>query len=351
MQCKKLLFVLPLSAAIISSFNISACSQDKHEFITIKDMLGDETKVKQNPDKVACVSRTTYDLLVSFGLGDKIDGAYTTIYDNPWTKTIYPHSQNEYRYAYNESYETFVARGIDLVYAPEKYISDGLKEHGISSSCVSLYGNPTYDSFVHFFTNMTTQLWTDDTVKVKAKAWDDKVDGAINKVTSELSKHEFTKKKVFYVRGDKNNGIEYTDTKGSFTEFAFRKLGCDCLSSQLTKNRPSKEEILSFKPEIFVIGGIYQNKLVEQLKKDTEYMALNPTIITIPIGLTMFEQLSAMTPIFFYDMANKLYSDWFHYDVSSIIKNSIKEYFNIDLTDEQIQYMQTGKGPDGKDLA
>ena len=78
-------------------------------------------------------------------MGDKIDGAYKTIYDNPWTEVFYPQSINEYRYAYQESYETFITRGVDLVFAPEKYISDGLKEHGVNALCVSLYGNPTFE--------------------------------------------------------------------------------------------------------------------------------------------------------------------------------------------------------------
>ena len=53
--------------------------------ITVIDMLGEKVQVKKNPEHVACVSRTTYDLLVAFGLGDRIDGAYKPILDNEWT--------------------------------------------------------------------------------------------------------------------------------------------------------------------------------------------------------------------------------------------------------------------------
>ena len=121
--------------------------------VTVTDMLGDSITIPKNPQRVACVSRTTYDLLVAFGLGDKIDGAYKYIYDNPWINVIHPNSKNEYRYEYEENYETFLTRNVDLVFAPEKYIADSLKAKGINALCISLYGNPTYDDYLYFFTD------------------------------------------------------------------------------------------------------------------------------------------------------------------------------------------------------
>lgn len=348
-----------LAAALmgISMISLASCGSKENEIntITVTDMLGDSITIEKNPEKVACVSRTTYDLLVAFGLGDKIDGAYTSIYDNPWTEVIYPKSKNEYRYAYEESYETFISRDVDLVFAPEKYISDGLKEHGINSLCVSLYGNPTFDEYVHFFSNLVTQIWDDKEVAEKAKAWDDKVDNAINEITTELSKHNIEQKKIMYVRGDKNKGIGYTDNKSSFTEYAFRSLGFDFAGAHFESNKPSKEAICEYNPDAFVIGGIYQNKLIELLKNDSVYANLNSVknnkIYTIPVGLTMFEQLSAMTPIFFYDMANKIYPEFFNYDISKMIKGTVKEYFNTTLNDSDVAYILNGKDKDGMDLA
>ena len=96
-----------LAAALmgISMISLASCGSKENEIntITVTDMLGDSITIEKNPEKVACVSRTTYDLLVAFGLGDKIDGAYTSIYDNPWTEVIYPKSKNEYSF-YLESF-------------------------------------------------------------------------------------------------------------------------------------------------------------------------------------------------------------------------------------------------------
>lgn len=345
------LFILTVFICLFCS-----CSLDNsNEYIIIKDMLNEEVKVKKNPEKVACVSRTTYDLLVAFGLGDKVDGAYKTIYDNSWTSIIYPQSTKEYRYAYEESYETFLSRNIDIVFAPEKYIADGLKSHGIAALNVSLYGNPTFDEYVFFFADMVVQIWDSEDVKVKAEAWKNDVKKAILDIKTELLKYDVEQKKIMYVRGDKNKGIGYTDNKSSFTEYAFRTLGFDFAGLHFETNKPSKEAIVEYNPDVFVIGGIYQNILVEELKCDDVYMNLDAVksdkIYTIPIGLTMFEQLSAMTPIFFYDMANKIYPDYFNYDIHSMVKEKIEEYFGTVITDEQINYILEGKDYLGNNLA
>ena len=165
---KKILIVLVFSVILINACN-KIVENDK--YVTVIDMLGDTITIPKNPKRVACVSRTTYDLLVAFGLSDKIDGAYKNIYDNPWINVINKNAANEYRYEYEENYETFLMRKVDLVFAPEKYISDNLKEKGINALCISLYGNPTYDNYLFFFADTIIKLWDDDEVHKKVLKW------------------------------------------------------------------------------------------------------------------------------------------------------------------------------------
>ena len=349
--------LLPLLVAIASIGVLSACSnsaEPEAEEVTVTDMLGDSITIKKNPKKVACISRTTYDLLVAYGLGDKIDGAYKGTLKNDWVPLIYPESQNHYVYEYQNSHELFLSRGVDLVFAPEKYIADDLKAHNIPALCVSLYGNPSFDGYVNFLSQLVTQIWDGEEVKAKAEAWENKVSTAINDIKTELDKHELSKKKVFYVRGDKDNGVGYTDTKGSFTEYAYSVLGFEFVGSGLNTNKPSKEEIVAQNPDIFVCGGQYQNKNLNILRTEEPYVNLdavkNNKVYNIPIGFTAFEQLSAVTPIFFYDQANKIYPEYFSYDVSSMIKETIKDYFGTDLNDDQVSYMLNGLNPTGGSL-
>ena len=345
--------IVPLVVALTSIGAFTGCSNksETQETISVTDMVGNTVTINKNPKKVACISRTTYDLLVAYGLGDKIDGAYKGTLNNEWVPLIYPESRNHYVYEYNNSSELFLSRGVDLVLAPEKYIADDLNEHGVPALCVSLYGTPTFDNYVTFLSQLVTKIWDGDDIKIKAAAWENKVTAAISDVKAELSKHAITTKKVFYVRGDKDKGVGYTDTQGSFTEYAYRTLGFDFVGSTLTTTQPSKEEIVAQNPDIFVCGGQYQNKNINSLKTEEPYINLdavkNDKVFNIPIGFTAFEQLSAMTPIFFYDQANKIYPEYFSYDIPSMVKSTVKEYFGTDLSDDQVSYMLNGLNPQG----
>ena len=347
---------VPLLVALASIGAITGCSNkgETQETISVTDMLGTTIIINKNPKNVACISRTTYDLLVAYGLGDKIDGAYKGTLNNAWVPLIYPESQNHYVYEYNNSSELFLSRGVDLVFAPEKYIADDLNAHGVPALCVSLYGNPTFDNYVTFLSQLVTKIWDGDDIKAKAAAWENKVTTAISDVTTELAKHDIQRKKLFYVRGDKDKGVGYTDTQGSFTEYAYRSLGFDFVGTTLNTPQPSKEEVAAQNPDVFVCGGQYQNKNINALKTEEPYTNLdavkNNKVFNIPIGFTAFEQLSAMTPIFFYDQANKIYPEYFSYDVSSMIKTTVKEYFGTDLTDDQVSYMLDGLNPQGGSL-
>ena len=102
-----------------------------------------------------------------------------------------------------------------------------------------------------------------------------------------------------------------------------------------------------------IAGDIYQKKNIERLHEEP-YCNLdavkNNRIYSIPIGLTAFEQLSAMTPIFFYDQANKIYPEYFNFEIAPMVKETIKNYFGTELTDQQVEYMLDGLDSEGKPL-
>lgn len=352
---KVFLTILVLVCSMVGLVGCSNKTNKESDKVTIVDMDGESITIKKNPTKVACC-RSAYDLLIAYGLGDKIDGVDKKVLANPWTAVFYPDSSKHYAYEYENSYELYLSRGVDLVFSPEKRITDDLREHGINAVTVKLYGTPTFDNYIHSFSNMIAEIWPDAKVKEASEKWNAKIDKAISDITTELAKHNLPNQKLFYVRGDKDKGIGYTDTKGCFAEFAYRVLGFESMCAQLDPygNSVSAEALCDYKPDVFVMGGIYQAKHVAEIKSTEPYNTLdavkNNKIYTIPMGLTQMEQLNALSPEFFYDQANRLYPDFFNFDIKTMIKNSVKEYFGTTLTDVQVDYMLNGLNPEGGSL-
>ena len=357
MKIKKLIATLLCLSVICGvTYTAAACNREEDaQKIIVTDMVNAQVKVNKNPKNVACVSRTTYDLLIAFGLGDVIDGAYYTLLENDWTQVFYPDSVNHYSYAYEENYETFYARNVDLVFAPEAYIAEGLREHGITAITVCLYGTPGFDNYVYYFADLVKQLWGErEGVNERVDLWKSKFATAHEEIKTELDKHSTPTQKLYYVRGDKNRGIGYTDNGKSFTEYIYKFLGFDFVGNRFETNRPSAEEICSVNPDVFVFGGVYQNVLIEEIKTTEPYVNLdavkNNRLYNIPIGFTVFEQISAFSPVFLYDQANKLYPEYFDFDVEKEIKDLSKTFFNVDLTDSEVYNMLHALSREGNAL-
>lgn len=349
-----------VSMTLSCVFLFSACvtlpscnSYDKEETVLVTDMLGNTVRVKKNPQKVACVSRTTYDLLIAFGLSDSIDGVYAPLLSNEWAEVFDEKASERYSLQYEESYETYISRGVDLVFAPEGYIADSLNAHGVPALCVSLYGNPDYSEYVYYFADLVKQLWDDETVAKKVDAWKDGLAATIADIQNKLANDSKEKRTVYYVRGDKNKGVGYTETVGSFTEYAYKVLGMIPLNDRFETNKPSAEEICAQDPDVFVVGGMYQKTLIAALQEEP-YVHLNAVkngqIYNIPVGLTMFEQISAFSSVFLCDQANKLYPELFRYDVQAQIKEISQEFFGVAITDDEAQNMLNGLSREGYSL-
>lgn len=341
---------------VMTAFCATACnygSSDTSDTVTVVDMLGEEVVVKKNPKRVACASRTTYDLLIAFGVSESIDGVYYSLLENEWASVFDKKANERYSLSYDESYETYISRGVDIVFAPEKYIADGLKERGIKALNVSLYGNPDFSNYVYFFADLVKQIWDNEEVASRVDSWKEKMETTISDIQTELAKHNDVKRTVYYVRGDKNKGIGYTESKGSFTEYAYKILGMVPLNDRFESNTPSVEEICAQNPDVFVVGGIYQKTLIEALQQEP-YVNLNAVknnqVFNIPIGLTMFEQLSVFSPVFLCDQANKLYPNYFSYDTKKQIQELSEEFFGVRLTDEEANNMLNGLSREGNAL-
>lgn len=354
-KTKLILAVLLVVVIVMSAFTFTGCNtDDEKDTITVTDMAGAEVLVPKNVTKIAAVSPSTADLMIAFGLGDKIDGVYRTVNDNEWATTIYPDSANFYGYDYDESAESYFSRGVDLILLPDPTTVEELRKSGLTVLNIRQFASENFDEYLFTFSEILRQIFPE--VSEKVDEWQRRMNIAIDDISDKIE--GANKPSVYYIYGDKLNGrgshLAYTDMPTSFVASLFRKLNVFFVSENFTSNRPSEEEVLATNPDIIIIGGIYQKYLYDELLANSTWNKLdavvNSRVYNIPVGYAPFEQNSVESPLFLYDMANKIYPDLFNYDIKTMTKECYSYWFNINLTDSQVEFLLDGLSPSGQPL-
>ena len=93
---KFLALILTVIMTVSISGVLTACNEKSNspETVTVTDMEGTKVVIPKGVDKVACISPSATDLMIAFGLGDKIVGTYRSFTYNPWAAEIYPKAAN-----------------------------------------------------------------------------------------------------------------------------------------------------------------------------------------------------------------------------------------------------------------
>lgn len=339
------------SLCLLLGVSLIGCTPiiEEKDTVTVTDMVGDTVEVKKNPQNVAVISRAVADMMIGFGLGDKVDGMYKSILDNEWSTHLYPGAKDFHSYGYQDSAELFLSRGVDLVIAPEKYIAEDLRNKGVSAISMSLYGNPTYESVMMMIPDLISTIWPDTLPKVND--WKSELNTAFSQIKSKLE-NVLPTRSIHYVRGDKDKGIGYTDTVGALVETIYQKyFKMNYLGNTFENANPSIESIMAADPDVIVVGGKYQQKIISDIYNTEPQNKLTAVkenkVYNIPIGFVMWEQNSIALPLFIYDQANKLYPELFSFDLQTKTFETYQKWFDFDLTNDEVTYMLQGKNPLG----
>ena len=344
---------LLVALMLVPVFAFTSCTQKKDDTIEITDMAGVKVKIPRSPKKVAAVSPSTGDLMIAFGLGDLLDGTYYSTLNNPWAKEIYPASENFYGYDYDNSVETFIMQGVDLIFIPEPSAAQDLRDHGLNALCVRQFAETGYDDYVFYFSEMIRQIWGDNkNVSDRIDMWQNDFSTALNEVKSVLAKHpEIETRTLYYINGEKDRGLGYTDLGKSLLETVYGALKIDFICNRFESNRPSAEAVLEIDPDVIAIGGIYQKKRLAELYATEPWNQLtavkNNAVHNIPVGFVGFEQTCSTSALFIYSQANQLYPELFDYDMVALTKDYMQRYFGYELTDEAATNMINGYYKDG----
>ena len=226
---KVMALILALTICLGMALSLASCGNNDDETIEITDMSGTTVKIPKSPKKVAAVSPSTGDLMIAFGLGDLLDGTYYSTLNNPWAKEIYPESESFYGYDYDNSVETFVMQGVDLIFIPEPSAAQTLRDHGLNALCVRQFAETGYDDYVFYFSEMVRQIWgEDETVSARIDMWQNDFSTALNDVKAVLAQHpEIETRTLYYINGEKDRGLGYTDLGKSLLETVYGALKID----------------------------------------------------------------------------------------------------------------------------
>lgn len=351
---KQILVGIMAVVSVLSVFGIAGCANNTGgETVTVVDMEGKSVEVPKNVEKVACISQSATDLMIAFGAGDKIVGTYRSFTYNPWTTEIYPASANYKAYSYSVSAEELLSDGIDLVIIQDTENADSFRNAGIPVIAVHQY-SPTgaFDDEVYDTARIIGEIFG-GSVKQKADAWIQEVKDTIADIEQKLGTTN-SETAVYYVNGEKAKGLYYSDGGNSMISRIYDVANVQLATEKyevLNVHKVSDEEMVALNPYAMMIGGAYQNNLVDELNGSPVWSSLDCNkqnrVYRIPVAMVGIENVSAETPVMLKYTAN-LFNPEYSFDIKTELKTNIKKYFNYNLTDGDVDNMCKGLTKNGE---
>lgn len=366
-----LTMALPLSACAASTTestsdsSTTASTEAESGTRTVTDMSGDEVTIEGEVNSVINLWPAGTASFFVMGAGDLLDGLAVnnagTV--NSWSKLFYPEAGDIPALGgTTPTVEEIVALDPDLVIIHPMTVSDGyaqqIRDAGIPAININF---SDYDSMIQSYTMMGEALG--GVYKQRLENWVSMVQekmAATEKITKDVKDDD--KPVVFYIAGQSDS---LTTTMGSnsickdWTELAGGTYLTDLLDEPNT-TEVTAEQLLAIDPDVIIVGGTYQHKLVEELQSTDGYKDLKAVkegkVYTNPYGsfgwerfnLESYLELDYALLCIQPDLAkaNNISRD-------SIIKEVISFYKDMngtELTEEQANNMYDGLEPDGTEI-
>lgn len=338
--------------ALLSVGALTGCNKGKtpETTVTITDMEGNQVTVSKDVKKVACISQSATDLMIAFGLGEKIVGTYRSFTYNKWAEVLYPKAKDYKAYSYSVSAEELLNDGVDLVIIQDTENAQSFRNAGIPVIAVHQY-SPTgaFDDEVYDVANILSTLFPE--AKAKADAWIQDVKDTISDIQTKCGTVN-SENAVYYVNGEKSKGLYYSDGGNSMISRIYDVANVRLATEKyevINVHKVSDEEMVALNPYAMMIGGAYQNNLVDELNNSPVWSTLdcntNNRVYRIPVCMVGIENVSAETPLMLKYTAS-LFNEY-EFDLKSEMKSNIKRYFNYDLSDSDVTNMAQGLDKNG----
>lgn len=349
---KKMIKTLVIFTCLMST----GCQQNHlaNDTITVIDMEGTEVVVPKEVKRVAAISQSATDMMIAFGLGDKIAGTYRSFTYNRWVNELYPKAADFKAYSYSVTAEELLKDKIDLVIIQNTENAQAFRNAGIPVVAVHQYTtNGKFDDEVYDIARIIKEIFPQ--VKNQADAWIQEVKDTIEDIKSKIGETN-SEKAVYYVNGEKSKGLYYSDGGNSMISRIFEVANVRLATEKyevLNVHKVSDEEMVRLNPYAMMIGGTYQTNLFQSLSDSSVWSALdcnqNQRVYHIPVCMQGIENVGVETSLMLKYTAN-LFNPNYTFDLHTEMKSTIKKYFNYDLTDSDVENMAKGLDKNGDNM-
>lgn len=348
-----LLTVFAISVLFTGCANPSGENRSNEGSATITDMGGDTVTLPNTIERVVSTSDPCTDMLVAFGQGDKLIGAYFRALENPWFKEFCPAFDNIVGFnSYEPEAEALIEMSTDIIFVPSRERAVALREKGICALTIRFY---TPDEVVAA-AEMLGQIFG-GTAKTKSDAWIEEFNAVKDDMTVRLSDIAEDDKPVAYeILADKGRGPfrTYYGENQAWLSYAGGILATEDFANATSQAMPEDEAILATDPDIIFIGGTYATKEYADLLDNEiwQYIAAveNGNIFIEPTAATAWNSCSTTYPLLVYYCFSCMYPDKVDFDLKEITHDFYLKYYEIDFSDEQLEMMFNSKAPDGTEL-
>nr|WP_296466882.1 ABC transporter substrate-binding protein [uncultured Acetatifactor sp.] len=316
-------------------------------------MGGDTVTLPETIERVVSTSDSCTDMLVAFGQGDKLIGAYFRALDNPWFKEFCPGFDNIFSLdSYEPEAEALIEMNTDIIFVPSRERAVALREKGICALTIRYY-NP--DEVVAA-AEMLGQIFG-GTARTKSEAWIKNFNTVREDMSDRLSGiAEIDKPVAYEILADKGRGPfrTYYGDNQAWLSYAGGILATKDYADATSQAMPTEEAILATNPDIIFIGGTYATKeyadLLDNEMWENVTAVENGNIFIEPTGATAWNTCSTNYPLLIYYCFSCMYPDKVDFDMKEMAHDFYLEYYEIDFSDEQLELMFRSKAPDGTEL-
>lgn len=342
-----------LAVVIASVLLLSLCSCGRNtssQKRTIIDTAGDTVEIPTEVKTV--INLVTYggQVMVGLGLGDYLVGINVDTIESAWISEMYPRINEITQYDQEESAESLLRAGADVVFVQEAEQARDLRSKGVTAVTIGYF---TIEEMEHSIEMLGEILG--DSAKKKCDLYLDYLNRNISLVSSSLDGKVNTKETLYYINGVSNKGLYKTAGKGS-TNWEVAELSyVDFATASLIEspaNKVDAEAILAVNPENIIIGGAYQHVLYNELLSTPEWRnntaVVNGNVFKVPMGISAWNRYGIEIALMIPWTTAMVYPELFNYDIVEETISFYETFTGYTLSEEQAEYILNGLTPTGE---